>query len=70
MNTPATYAPRSRFYYSLPALETVAAWMLAVIRIFPLLYAFWAAFHPSEFMVNFELFAPLTLENFTNAWAV
>ncbi|HBP78125.1 MAG TPA: ABC transporter permease, partial [Halomonas sp.] len=69
MNTPATYAPRSRFYYSLPALETVAAWMLAVIWIFPLLYAFWAAFHPSEFMVNFELFAPLTLENFTNAWA-
>lgn len=36
---------------------------------FPLLYAFWAAFHPSEFMVNFELFAPLTLENFANAWS-
>ena len=68
MNTTTTYAPRSRFF-SIPALETVAAWLLAVIWIFPLLYAFWAAFHPSEFMVNFELFAPLTLENFTNAWA-
>ncbi|WP_404376621.1 carbohydrate ABC transporter permease [Vreelandella aquamarina] len=68
MNTTTTYAPRSRFF-SMPALETVAAWLLAVIWIFPLLYAFWAAFHPSEFMANFELFAPLTLENFTNAWA-
>lgn len=68
MNTTTTYAPRSRLF-SFPALETLAAWLLAVIWIFPLLYAFWAAFHPSEFMVNFELFAPLTLENFTHAWA-
>lgn len=68
MNTTTTYAPRSRFF-SIPALETVAAWLLAIIWIFPLLYAFWAAFHPSEFMVNFEFFAPLTLENFTNAWS-
>tara|TARA_R110002049_G_scaffold235836_1_gene409096 strand:- start:6569 stop:7411 length:843 start_codon:yes stop_codon:yes gene_type:complete len=68
MNTTTPYAPRSRFF-SIPALETVAAWLLAVIWVFPLLYAFWAAFHPSEFMVNFELFAPLTLDNFTNAWA-
>ena len=68
MNTSTTYAPRSRCV-SIPALETVAAWLLAIIWIFPLLYAFWAAFHPSEFMVNFELFAPLTLENFTNAWS-
>ena len=68
MNTTTPYAPRSRFV-SIPALETVAAWLLAIIWIFPLLYAFWAAFHPSEFMVNFELFAPLTLENFTNAWS-
>lgn len=68
MNTTTAYAPRSRFF-SIPALETVAAWLLAIIWIFPLLYAFWAAFHPSEFMVNFALFAPLTLENFTNAWS-
>ncbi|ASK21666.1 carbohydrate ABC transporter permease [Halomonas sp. N3-2A] len=68
MNTTTSYAPRSRFF-SIPALETVAAWLLAIIWIFPLLYAFWAAFHPSEFMVNFALFAPLTLENFANAWS-
>lgn len=68
MNTTTTYTPRAR-YVSVPSLETVAAWLLAIIWVFPLLYAFWAAFHPSEFMVNFELFAPLTLENFTNAWS-
>lgn len=68
MNTTTSYAPGSRFF-SIPALETVAAWLLAIIWIFPLLYAFWAAFHPSEFMVNFALFAPLTLENFSNAWS-
>ncbi|UTA79383.1 carbohydrate ABC transporter permease [Halomonas sp. XH26] len=68
MNTTTAYAHRSRFF-SIPTLETVAAWLLAIIWIFPLLYAFWAAFHPSEFMVNFALFAPLTLENFTNAWS-
>ncbi|MGP5309098.1 carbohydrate ABC transporter permease [Vreelandella alkaliphila] len=68
MNTTTSYAPRSRVF-SIPTLETVAAWLLAIIWIFPLLYAFWAAFHPSEFMVNFALFAPLTLENFANAWS-
>lgn len=68
MNTSTTTAPHSR-YTAIPSLETVAAWLLAIIWIFPLLYAFWAAFHPSEFMVNFSLFAPLTLENFTNAWS-
>ncbi|MDR5876238.1 carbohydrate ABC transporter permease [Vreelandella gomseomensis] len=67
MNTTTTTAPHSR-YVSVPSLEMVAAWLLAVIWVFPLLYAFWAAFHPSEFMVNFELFAPLTLENFADAW--
>lgn len=49
-------ALRSR-YTSTLSLETVAAWLLAIIWIFPLLYAFWAAFHPSEFMVNF-LYSP------------
>ena len=63
-------APRGRAYdVSLPSLETVAAWLLAIIWVFPLLYACWAAFHPSEFMVNFTLFAPLTLSNFTDAWS-
>ncbi|MFT5114487.1 MAG: sn-glycerol 3-phosphate transport system permease protein [Parasphingorhabdus sp.] len=49
------------------ALETIGAWLLAIIWIAPLLYAFWAAFHPSEYAIHFELFAPLTLDNFREA---
>ncbi|MCL4800937.1 MAG: carbohydrate ABC transporter permease [Burkholderiales bacterium] len=51
-----------------PLLETAAAWLLAVLWLSPLLYAFWAAFHPVAYATRFELFAPLTLENFARAW--
>jgi sn-glycerol 3-phosphate transport system permease protein len=34
----------------------------------PLIYAFWSAFHPAEYATRFELFAPLTLDNFRIAW--
>ena len=51
------------------ALETGGAWLLAVIWMLPLLYAFWSAFHPPEFATRFELLAPLTLENFKVAWS-
>ena len=50
-------------------LETVAAWILAVLWVSPLLYAFWSAFHPPEFATRFDLFAPLTFENFRTAWS-
>ena len=50
------------------AVETVAAWTLALIWIAPLVYAVWAAFHPPEFSTRFDLFAPLTLKNFVRAW--
>jgi sn-glycerol 3-phosphate transport system permease protein len=50
-------------------LETVAAWMLGLLWLLPLAFAVWTAFHPSEYLTRFELFAPLTLENFANAWA-
>ena len=49
------------------ALETVAAWFLALFWIAPLAYAFWAAFHPSQYAVNFDIFAPLTLDNLREA---
>jgi sn-glycerol 3-phosphate transport system permease protein len=49
-------------------LETAAAWLLAALWLSPLLYAFWAAFHPAEFATHFEPLAPLTLENFAKAW--
>ncbi len=50
-------------------LETGAAWLLAFLWMLPLIYAFWSAFHPSEFATKFELFAPLTLDNFREAWS-
>ena len=50
------------------AIETSAAWLLGVLWILPLVYAFWTAFHPGEFSTRFLLSAPLTLENFAKAW--
>jgi len=49
-------------------LDTLGAWTLALLWVSPLAYAFWAAFHPPEFAVTFQLFAPLSLENFATAW--
>ncbi|MHA1154205.1 MAG: carbohydrate ABC transporter permease [Alphaproteobacteria bacterium] len=50
-------------------LNTLGAWTLGLIWFLPLIYAFWTAFHPSAYAVRLDLLAPLTLENFTNAWA-
>jgi len=50
------------------ALNTLAAWLLGVIWVLPLAYAFWTAFHAPEFATRFSLTAPLTLENFVRAW--
>jgi len=49
-------------------IETLGAWMLGALWLLPVLFAFWSAFHPAEFSTSFELFAPLTLDNFTRAW--
>ncbi len=49
-------------------IEQAAAWLLAILWVSPLLYAFWAAFHPASMATRFELLAPLTLENFEKAW--
>lgn len=50
------------------ALEILGAWMLGLLWVLPLLYAVWTAFHPSAYATHFALLAPLTLENFANAW--
>lgn len=50
-------------------LESGGAILLALIWVLPLAYAVWAAIHPAEYTTRFELAAPLTLENFTRAWA-
>ncbi len=49
-------------------LDTLAAWLLALLWLVPLAYAAWAAFHPSEYATRFSLLAPLTLDNFARAW--
>jgi sn-glycerol 3-phosphate transport system permease protein len=49
-------------------IDTIAAWLLAVLWLLPLVYAVWTAFHPPEFSAKFSLSAPLTLDNFRNAW--
>ncbi len=49
-------------------LDTLAAWLLALLWILPLAYAVWTAFHPSAYSTRFDLLAPLTLENFARAW--
>ena len=55
-------APASR------APETAAAWLLGLLWILPLAYAVWTAFHPAAFSTRFDPAAPLTLQNFANAW--
>jgi len=59
------HRPKQWNFYDV--LETVAAWALALLWVSPLLYAFWAAFHASEYSIHFDIFAPLTLENFREA---
>ena len=49
-------------------LNTVGAWALALIWVLPLAYAIWTAVHPAAYEARFDLFAPLTLENFIKAW--
>lgn len=50
-------------------LNTLGAWVLALLWLLPLLYALWSAFHPTEFSTRFDLAAPWTLDNFRQAWA-
>ena len=60
----------TRLVYNDPGwIDTLAAWLLALLWVLPLAYAVWTAFHPTEFSTRFVLFAPLTLDNFTRAWA-
>jgi len=51
------------------AINTVAMWVLALLWALPLIYAIWTAFHPAAYETRFVLTAPLTLENFSKAWA-
>ena len=61
-------APSNVYRAFTSGLSTFGAWVLAILWIIPLLYALWAAFHPSEFATKLVLDAPLTLANFYAAW--
>jgi sn-glycerol 3-phosphate transport system permease protein len=50
------------------AVETAAAWLLAILWLLPLLYAVWTAFHPAEYSARFALLAPPSIDNFVQAW--
>jgi len=60
-------APQQRLTYD-RMLMTAGGWALALLWILPLAYAAWTAFHPAQYETRFDLFAPLTLENFSKAW--
>ena len=51
------------------SIELMGAYILAAFWVLPLLYAFWAAFHYSSDAIHFDLLAPLTLDNFREAWS-
>ena len=69
MNARVEKAPAARpLLGSVTVLDTIAAWLLALLWVLPLLYAFWTAFHAPEFATRFVLSAPWTLENFRRAW--
>jgi len=50
-------------------LNMFAMWLLAFLWALPLLYAIWTAFHPAAYETRFVWNAPLTLQNFKDAWA-
>ena len=50
------------------SLETLGAWVLGILWVMPLFYAFWTAFHPPAFSTHFTPSAPVTLQNFVKAW--
>lgn len=56
----------ARFWHG---VETLAAWLLAVLWALPLLFAVWTAVHPRAYATHFDLTAPLTAANFARAWA-
>ena len=71
MSTRRAMTPTATVFQPAPAsraLETAAAWLLGALWILPLAYAVWTAFHPAAFSTRFEPGAPLTLQNFVNAW--
>lgn len=51
------------------ALTNLGGWLLAVLWVLPLLYAFWTALHPIEFAARFDPTSPWTFDNMLRVWA-
>lgn len=49
------------------AFATLAA-VLALIWGIPFIYSVWTAFHPEKYSAKFQWNAPITLQNFVDAW--
>ncbi len=49
-------------------LFLAGAWALGLIWLLPLAWAVWTAIHPAAFVTRFEPLAPLTADNFVQAW--
>ncbi|ACQ81093.1 binding-protein-dependent transport systems inner membrane component [Beutenbergia cavernae DSM 12333] len=49
-------------------LETVGAWLLGLLWLFPLVYALWASVHHRDAATRLDLTAPLTFDNFVTVW--
>ena len=43
-------------------------WLAALLWFLPILVAIWVAIHPASEQGSFSLLAPLTTQNFINAW--
>ncbi|MCE2593371.1 carbohydrate ABC transporter permease [Motilimonas cestriensis] len=50
------------------ASNTLAAWVLALLWISPLLYMLWASLHTGSAAITFDLSEPISLDNFQQAW--
>ena len=49
-------------------LFVLGAWALALMWILPLAWAVWTSVHPPAYVTRFDPFAPVTADNFVNAW--
>lgn len=49
-------------------VETVGAWLLALLWLAPLAYALWASLHYAQDETSLDITNPLTLDNYVLAW--
>ncbi|TPG58883.1 carbohydrate ABC transporter permease [Ewingella americana] len=67
MSMTITLAPRRPFSVGRLCLN-LTIWTAALLWFLPILVAVWVAIHPASEQGSFNLFAPLTLQNFIHAW--